>query len=60
MKLPRNSFIWCVLIVFNAVDIHLADAKFATGTEAGRWPLFWHTNPVSSNLEAGETPPFQG
>ena len=47
MKLPRNALIWCVLIVCI--------------TDTGKLRQQWLTNPaVSSNLEAGAGPPFQG
>ena len=52
--------------VLHVVDIHTPDpespscARFVTETDTGRWRLSWLTNPVSSNLEAGAGPPFQG
>jgi hypothetical protein len=29
MKLPRNTLIWCVLIVCHTTDIHLPDTEIA-------------------------------
>ena len=54
------SCLVCVDRVSHTVDIHLSDTKFVTETDTGRWRLSWLTNPVSSNLEAGAGPPFQG
>ncbi|CAM7074585.1 Protein FlmC-like protein [Escherichia coli] len=55
----------CVDRVSHTVDIHLSDTKIAVRDSLqrrtqGRWRLSWLTNPVSSNLEAGADPPFQG
>jgi hypothetical protein len=55
----------CVDRVSHTVDIHLSDTKIAVRNSLqrriqGRWRLSWLTNPVSSNLEAGAGPPFQG
>mgnify|MGYP002673905449 CR=1 FL=1 len=55
----------CVDSVSHTVDIHLSDTKIAVRNSLqrriqGRWRLSWLTNPVSSNLEAGACPPFQG
>jgi protein HokB len=66
MKLPRNALVWCVLIVCLTLLIftcltrnRLCEVRLKDGT--GRSRQAWLTNPtVSSNLEAGDTPPFQG
>ncbi len=51
----------CVDRVSHTVDIHLSDTKIAVRDSLQRrTQLSWLTNPVSSNLEAGAGPPFQG
>lgn len=59
------SCLVCVDRVSHTVDIHLSDTKIAVRDSLqrriqGGGGFSWLTNPVSSNLEAGAGPPFQG
>ncbi len=59
------SCLVCVDRVSHTVDIHLSLTRKSLceiryREDTGRWRLSWLTNPVSSNLEAGAGPPFQG